>query len=293
MFSLADSPSSALVRFALVKFAPVRFTDHRYARVRFAPVRLAPVRLVAKRNALSKFAPFRFAPVRFASDRPAMVRFAPVRFAPVRFASLRSSLVKTAKDLSQPLQSTLLDGGALHFDAVTAVADTLGVPAEVDADGLGAAIEAEGVGEVVDAEGVVEAVDAVGLDVLEQYSPGLQGVIVAVAVGQYAPGLQGAPIGAESVADGVGASTDAEGASDALPVATAPFNMVRAPLVAMLTGAAPSLPPQPARTSAPTRSATPAAALLERRAIAVTSRTAYPQSPALQPDEKPVRRLGS
>jgi hypothetical protein len=96
-------------------------------------------------------------------------------------------------------------------------------------------------------------------------------------------------------AEGVGEAMEslAEGASDALPVATSPFNIVFALACALLAGAAPSLPPQPTKTSAPTRSATPAAALPERRPIAVTSRTAYPQSPALQPDEKPVRRLGS
>ena len=195
--------------------------------------------------------------------------------------------------MSQPLQSTPCAGGALHFDAVTAVVDTLGVPAEVDADGVGAAVEAEGVGEELDVEGVGEVVDAVGLDVLEQYSPGLQGVIVAAVVGQYAPGLQGASVEAESVVAGVGASTDPEGASDAVPGATSPFSIVFALAGALLTGAAPSLPPQPARTSTPRRRTTPAAALLERRVFAVTPRTAHPQSPALQPDEKPVRRLGS
>jgi len=71
---------------------------------------------------------------------------------------------KFAKDLSQPLQSTPCAGGALHFDAVTTVADTLGVPAEVDADGVGAAVEAEGLGEVVDAEVVDAETDAEVVD---------------------------------------------------------------------------------------------------------------------------------
>jgi len=92
--------------------------------------------------------------------------------------------------------------------------------------------------------------------------------------------------------DGVAASTDAEGASDAVPGATRPFIIVFALAGALLTDEAPVLPPQPARTSTPISSTTPAAALPERRAIAVTSRIAHPPSPAHPPDEKPVERIG-
>jgi hypothetical protein len=226
----------------------------------------------------------KFAPVRFASNRFAPDKFALVKFAPIRFASNRNAPDKFAKDLSQPLQSTPRGGRALHLDGVSTVADTPEVPDEVDAAVVGTELDADAVGDEVDAEAVGDDVDAVGLAVVWQYSPGLQGAIVAAGVGQYSPGLHGDVVAAEALAAGV---------SDAVSGVTRPFNIGLALAGELLAGAAPSLPPQPARTSAPTRSVTPAAALPERRVFAIAIRTAHPQSPAFQPDEKPVRRVGS